>query len=136
MPKLASTAGTRNPEGQDSTAGLAGGRRRGASPAWTSAAIYALIIGNQNYDMLESLKTPRYDAERAAKILKDKYGFTVQVIEDGNDVAILKALNDLNTVLGPNDNLLIYYAGHGYRLKTDKTREWLLAAAQCRAPAE
>jgi uncharacterized protein len=88
---------------------------------------YALIVGNQNYDVLESLKTPHYDAERAAKILSSQYGFTVQVIKDGNDVAILKALNDLNAVLGPNDNLLIYYAGHGYRLKTDKTENgyWL-----------
>jgi hypothetical protein len=88
---------------------------------------YALIIGNQNYDLLESLKTPRYDAERAAKILKDKYGFTVQVLEDANDVAMLKALNDLNAVLKPNDNLLIYYAGHGYRLKSDKLENgyWL-----------
>jgi uncharacterized protein len=88
---------------------------------------YALIVGNQNYDVLESLKTPHYDAERAAKILSTQYGFTVQVIQDGNDVAILKALNDLNAVLGPNDNLLIYYAGHGYRLKTDKMESgyWL-----------
>jgi hypothetical protein len=88
---------------------------------------YALIIGNQNYDQLESLKTPRYDAERAAQILKNKYGFTVQVIEDANDVAMLKALNDLNGVLKPNDNLLIYYAGHGYRLKSDQleTGYWL-----------
>jgi uncharacterized protein len=88
---------------------------------------YALIVGNQNYDVLESLKTPHYDAERAAKILSTQYGFTVQVIKDGNDVAILKALNELNGVLGPNDNLLIYYAGHGYRLKNEKTENgyWL-----------
>jgi hypothetical protein len=88
---------------------------------------YALIVGNQNYDVLESLKTPHHDAERAAKILSTQYGFTVQVIKDGNDVAILKALNELNGVLGPNDNLLIYYAGHGYRLKNEKTENgyWL-----------
>ncbi len=79
---------------------------------------YALIIGNQNYQVLEHLQTPRNDAERAAQLLKDKYGFEVQVIEDANDVAMLRALNDLNKVLQPNDNLLIYYAGHGTRLKT------------------
>jgi hypothetical protein len=79
---------------------------------------YALIIGNQDYQVLEHLQTPRNDAERAAQVLKDKYGFTVQVIEDANDVAMLRALNDLNKVLQPNDNLLIYYAGHGTRLKT------------------
>ncbi len=79
---------------------------------------YALIIGNQDYQVLEHLQTPRNDAERAAQLLKDKYGFTVQVVEDANDVAMLRALNDLNKVLQPNDNLLIYYAGHGTRLKT------------------
>ncbi|MGH8138202.1 MAG: caspase family protein [Steroidobacteraceae bacterium] len=79
---------------------------------------YALIIGNQDYQVLEHLQTPRNDTERAAQILRDKYGFTVQLIEDANDVAMLRALNDLNKVLQPNDNVLIYYAGHGTRLKT------------------
>jgi TPR repeat protein len=79
---------------------------------------YALIIGNQDYQVLEHLQTPRNDAERAGQLLKEKYGFTVQVVEDANDVAMLRALNDLNKVLQPNDNLLIYYAGHGTRLKT------------------
>ena len=88
---------------------------------------YALIIGNQNYDQMESLKTPLYDASRAARVLKDKYGFTVQIIEDGTGVAMLEALNQLNAVLTDNDNLLIYYAGHGYRLKTATTEAgyWL-----------
>ncbi len=36
---------------------------------------YALIIGNQNYQVLEHLQTPRLDAERAAQLLHDKYGF-------------------------------------------------------------
>jgi TPR repeat protein len=93
---------------------------------------YALIIGNQNYQVLEQLQTPRADAERAAQILRDKYGFTVQVIEDANDVAMLRALNDLNKVLQPNDNLLIYYAGHGTRLKTATTEAgyWLPVNAE------
>jgi hypothetical protein len=80
---------------------------------------YALIVGNQNYDKLESLTTPHYDAERAKNILTKQYGFTVTLIEDGNDVAIVEALNNLRLLLKPNDNLLIYYAGHGYRLKSE-----------------
>src|SRR5262249_44865493 len=79
---------------------------------------YALVIGDQNYQSLEKLRTPHADVERAARILKEKYGFTVQVLEDADDVGILRALNDLNNVLKPNDNLLIYYAGHGYRLNS------------------
>jgi uncharacterized protein len=131
MPKLASN-GTRAPEGTetstDPAAGGPGLKVRGVD----FGRYYALIIGNQNYDFLENLTTPRHDAERVQKILTDKYGFTVKMIEDGNDVAILQALNDLNKVLGPNDNLLIYYAGHGYRLKSDKLENgyWLPRNAQ------
>jgi len=88
---------------------------------------YALIIGNQNYQSIEKLQTPISDAERTAKILADKYGFNVQIIEDASDVAMLKALNDLNGVLKPNDNVLIYYAGHGTRLMNGKAESgyWL-----------
>jgi uncharacterized protein len=80
---------------------------------------YALIIGNAHYQLIESLQTPVNDAERAAHVLREKYGFTVQVLEDSSDVGMLKALNDLNDVLKPDDNLLIYYAGHGARLQTN-----------------
>jgi len=62
--------------------------------------------------------TPHTDAERIAKLLQEKYGFTVKLVDDANNVTILQALNDLNRVLRPEDNLLIYYAGHGTRLKT------------------
>jgi hypothetical protein len=77
---------------------------------------YALVIGNQHYRSMEALETPLSDASRAAKVLESRYGFTVQILEDANDVTMLKALNDLNAVLKPEDNLLIYYAGHGTRL--------------------
>lgn len=88
---------------------------------------YALVIGNQHYKSIESLQTPISDAQRTAKVLADKYGFTVQILEDASDVAMLKALNDLNAVLQPNDNLLIYYAGHGERLQNGKLESgyWL-----------
>jgi uncharacterized protein len=79
---------------------------------------YALIIGNQDYKLLEPLQTPKSDAAAAAEVLRDRYGFSVQVIDDANDVTMLKALNDLDRVLRPEDNLVIYYAGHGWRLKT------------------
>jgi uncharacterized protein len=79
---------------------------------------YALVIGNQHYQAIDNLKTPISDAERTAKVLKERYGFSVKVLEDADDVAMLKALNDLNSTLKPEDNLLVYYAGHGIRLQT------------------
>ncbi|HET7204183.1 MAG TPA: caspase family protein [Steroidobacteraceae bacterium] len=77
---------------------------------------YALVIGNQNYEKIEPLRTPINDAQRAATILRQKYGFSVTVIDDADDVAMLQALNTLNRVLKADDNLLIYYAGHGTRI--------------------
>lgn len=88
---------------------------------------YALVIGNQHYRSMDSLETPITDAQRAASLLAVKYGFTVQMLEDANDVTMLKALNDLNAVLQPEDNLLIYYAGHGARLRNGRMESgyWL-----------
>lgn len=93
---------------------------------------YAIVIGNQNYQTIESLQTPKYDAERATRILADKYGFIVQMLEDANDVTMLKAINDLNAVLKPEDNVLIYYAGHGTRLQSAKGENgyWLPVNAE------
>lgn len=105
---------------------VAGGESRKAE-GLEFGRYYALIIGNQNYRSMEKLSTPIGDAERAAKVLADKYGFTVQILEDASDVAMLKALNDLNSVLTDKDNLLIYYAGHGTRLQNGKVESgyWL-----------
>jgi uncharacterized protein len=93
---------------------------------------YAIIIGNQNYKLLDNLQTPHYDATRAARILSVKYGFNVQMIEDADDVAMLGALNDLAKVVKENDNVLIYYAGHGTRLNTAgrEVGYWLPTNAQ------
>jgi len=93
---------------------------------------YAIVIGNQNYQSIESLATPKYDAARAARILADRYGFIVSILEDANDITMLKAINDLNAVLEPEDNLLIYYAGHGARLQSGKSENgyWLPVNAE------
>lgn len=88
---------------------------------------FALVIGNQEYAAMAPLQTPHGDAEQVARILQDKYGFSVQVLADADDVTMLRALNDLNAVLKPDDNLLVYYAGHGTRLHAGarETGFWL-----------
>jgi hypothetical protein len=97
---------------------------------------YAIVIGNQNYQQIESLQTPKYDAARAARILADKYGFTVQILDDANDITMLKTINDLNAVLKPEDNVLIYYAGHGARLKSGAMESGYWLPVNADAPPE
>lgn len=74
---------------------------------------YALIIGNRQYQSLSNLDTPWNDAKELGRILKEMYGFQIELLLDADRFSIMKAINDLHDKLGPNDNLLIYYAGHG-----------------------
>ena len=88
---------------------------------------YALVIGNGNHRVLADLKTPLSDARRVADLLADRYGFEVTRIDNGDDIVILEALNELHEKLEPSDNLLIYYAGYG-NARTDGSLEvgyWL-----------
>lgn len=79
---------------------------------------YALVIGNQNYDSIDDLFTPHSDSIRTKELLENKYGFEVTVLLDADNANIMRAINDLNEKLKENDNLLIFYAGHGSRIRT------------------
>jgi hypothetical protein len=86
---------------------------------------YALVIGVQNYTKLPKLATPIADAEAVAAVLKSKYGFNVTLLKDASRYDILEALNRLREQLTENDNLLIYYAGHGELDQVNQRGNWL-----------
>lgn len=86
---------------------------------------YALVIGNQNYERLPDLDTARADAQAVAEVLRSRYGFTVIPRYDANRYEILYILNELRNRLTPNDNLLIYYAGHGAIDQANDRGNWL-----------
>ena len=125
--RLASIPRTRTPQGTTELVAVPPRANERTLSGMSFGRYYAIVIGNQNYDSIEDLQTPLYDAERAARVLADKYDFTVQVLDDANDVDILKTINDLNSVLKPEDNVLIYYAGHGVRLNSGRIENgyWL-----------
>jgi len=125
--RLAGLPKTRTPQGPTELAQLPPTADERTLQGMNFGRYYAIVIGNQNYQSIESLDTPRADVTRAARILADRYGFNVSILEDANDITMLKALNDLNSVLKPEDNLLIYYAGHGARLQSGKSEAgyWL-----------
>ncbi|MEO8339633.1 MAG: caspase family protein [Nitrospirota bacterium] len=75
---------------------------------------HALVIGNDHYRQWAPLNTPIADATAVAALLKDRYGFQVTLLKDGTRKDILKALNELRKTLTERDQLLIYYAGHGF----------------------
>ena len=97
---------------------------------------FALVIGINAYKNLPALKTAREDASDVAKILERKYGFTTTLLLDATRVEIIKALDRFRATLQENDNLLIYYAGHGVLDAETDTGFWLPVDAEADNEAE
>ncbi len=91
---------------------------------------YALIIGNNRYRKLPRLDTPSNDARELDKTLREKYGFNTKLLIDADRYQILSALNEFSRKLTENDNLLIYYAGHGELDEVNLRGHWLPVDAE------
>ncbi len=76
-------------------------------------AYHALVIGNNQYQTLGDLKIAAGDAQAIARLLDERYGFQVELLIDATRYDIISAMARKRAVLTENDNLLIYYAGHG-----------------------
>lgn len=74
---------------------------------------HALIIGVQNYISYDPLKTPISDAKAIADVLEQRYGFQTTTLLDADFSSIVGGIVQLSTRIGPDDNVLIYFAGHG-----------------------
>jgi peptidoglycan hydrolase-like protein with peptidoglycan-binding domain len=75
---------------------------------------YALVIGNNEYKHLPKLVTAQKDAKAISSVLKKTFGFEVTTLENATRDDILDAFDDYEGRLGKSDNLLVYYAGHGW----------------------
>lgn len=91
---------------------------------------HALVIGNSQYSSLPDLDTTIADADAMTDILTDRYGFKVTKLIDATRYDILSALNDLRSKLTEDDNLLIYYAGHGELDEVNSRGHWLPVDAE------
>ena len=88
-------------------------------------AYHALVIGNNAYSELPKLKTAVGDAEAVAATLRDAYGYKTNVLLNATRSQIIVAFEKMRRTLGKNDNLLIYYAGHGWLDKKAERGYWL-----------
>lgn len=75
---------------------------------------YALVIGINHYQHWEPLQNAIADAEAVGNLLETQYGFQVKLLRDATRKDILKTLNEFRKILTERDNLLIFYAGHGF----------------------
>jgi uncharacterized caspase-like protein len=91
---------------------------------------HALIIGNNAYTDLSPLKTAINDAMAVAELLRTAYGFTVTLLTNATREEIIAALDSLRATLTEQDNLLLYYAGHGVLDTSEERGYWLPVNAQ------
>ena len=91
----------------------------------TDEKYYALIIGNNDYEKLEDLDNAINDAKDLEKVLKEKYGFKTTLMIDKKSNETLDAIIDFTQNREKNDNILVYYAGHGQLVKKQKRGYWL-----------
>lgn len=116
-----------------SMTGLAGPVRSAGTLEF--GAYYALIIGNDRYRHLPDLQTAVADAGALADLLSSRYGYRVEQLVDASRYEIVSALARYRTRLGETDNLLVYYAGHGYLDEASDQGYWLPVDAERDNPA-
>ncbi len=74
---------------------------------------YALVIAINAYKHLPKLSAAVVDGLAVAQVLRDLYGFQIEMLIDASRYEIISAITEFRGKLGSDDNLLIYYAGHG-----------------------
>lgn len=84
-----------------------------------AARNFALLIGNETYDdpNIPELEEPVKDVNELYKLLTTDYNFdpaNVIMLKNSTKAEIIGRLHELRSVINPVDNLLIFYAGHGF----------------------
>jgi ribosomal protein L22 len=94
---------------------------------------YAIIIGINSYkNGIDELKTPVNDAKEVAKVLQNSYGFETILLTDSSATkdSILETIENIAKKTKANDQMIIYYGGHGYFEKQTNTSYWLPSDAK------
>lgn len=91
---------------------------------------FALVIGNNNYQYVDKLENAIMDADEVSSILSKNYKFEVTKIINGTRNDILSELDIMRNRLTIEDNLLIFFAGHGLYDQESDRGYWLPIDAQ------
>jgi len=105
--------------------------KQSVTPDETSIGkFYALIIGNNEYSdpRINSLDEPINDAKKLFNVLTTDYTFNpenVVFLENAGYEKMITALDEYSNKVTVNDNLLIFYAGHGHWDSAKELGYWL-----------
>jgi len=95
---------------------------------------YALLIGIDDYidPTIDDLDNPLTDATKLMETLIANYTFepeNVKLLKNATEDEIILALDELAGRITPDDNLLLFYAGHGWWDEKSEIGYWLPADA-------
>jgi len=100
-----------------------------------SGKYHAIIISENQYQdpMINDLKEPQNDADKLFSVLSSKYFFQnndILRLKDPTRANIIDAIEAKRKMLSIDDNLLIFYAGHGMWDENLKMGYWLPSDAK------
>jgi len=95
-----------------------------------AAAAWLYVVGINDYQYVQKLKTATADAQAVRDLLFQKYQFDRSRLGERYDKEATRELiiNDLYALarkLSPEDSLFIFYAGHGYEDKIMNQGYWI-----------
>ncbi|WP_246024560.1 filamentous hemagglutinin N-terminal domain-containing protein [Azospirillum ramasamyi] len=92
----------------------------------------ALMIAVDTYrdTGIPALVTPEADIKAVGKALNDQLGYETRVLRNPTKAQIGEALRKLGREVSEQDQVMVYYAGHGYELAETGTGYWLPADAE------
>jgi hypothetical protein len=96
---------------------------------------YALVIGINDYTdpSISTLDKPIQDAELFYNIITSRYNFdeeNVTLLKNASISDIVRSLDHYAVIVRPEDNFLIFYAGHGIWDGSSEIGYWLPADAR------
>ena len=99
---------------------------------------YALLFAVNSYEHFDpwyKLTNPIPDAQAIGNELKNRYGFSVELVRDPTQDEILAKINQYaRKQYNENDQLLIFFAGHGYYEESSNTGTGYLVASNTLPP--
>jgi len=101
---------------------------------------YALLIANEKYsdERIPLLTGPTKDADEFYKTLAEQYTFekeNIYYLRNSDRTTIIKTFAELRKKISPEDNLLVFFAGHGYWDEKLEQGYWLPSNANIDEPS-
>ncbi len=87
--------------------------------------VIAFGINNYADQEIQPLDNAVLDANAVSNAFGESLGYEVRVVENPTKADIIRTLNQLSTEIQKNDSVIVYYAGHGFKLDETGLGYWI-----------